>query len=315
MKGGLWIGMVLCLLRGPLLFAADEAVMLKVNLKQGDIFQEQRHSSALLIIQLHDARSITTEYNSDITITGEVVSVDPDGAMQTRHTIDALKLDGSSPAFSFKFDSADVSGIITPAVQFLNDLIGKSYTMQSNSDGSYKLEGVSELVETMKKYLPDENANERAYLESMFEGLQSSNSWRNIYPPHPVKVNDTWEIEPRFFSGKGAQEDLFKADNKLTCRLKERRDGTAVIELLLPAGSEELVSTFKNDRGIRTQSFKFTGVVEIDEASGWIKLADVKMEAEAVMGPLDGSSQEVITFVAEIHSAMSLPGLARPGGI
>src|SRR5690606_17767685 len=182
----------ICLTAGA--YGADtQPTELRFNLRAGDKYlfssiMKQHITQTVMGQQMKTTQDVTTDYIYDIR------SV-KDGITTIQVTFDKIKMDtdvGGLQQISFDSDNPDAA---SSELKAISGLIGKSFSMQVNSEGRVeKIEGLAELIGSQ------EGAQSELLKQSFSDSsmAQSMNMMTNIYPGKPVNVGDQWT---KSFSG------------------------------------------------------------------------------------------------------------------
>jgi hypothetical protein len=292
------------------LYGETGAVDLRLRLQQGQSFgvlwtMEQEITQQLPQFEQKMSQTIRMGYTHD------VLQIDAAGAAVMTCTYHSVfcKLDG--PMGVVEYDSSNPPDFVPPAARGFAALIGESFTATIAADGTVTdIQGVGQMLDRMVERLelpPGPMGDSlKGQLRRQFgdqalrEGLERMMA---IYADRPVVVGDSWTKQVALSVGMP-----MILENAWT--LKDRRDGMAIIDLRSSVKpNPEAPPLEMGPMKIRyALSGEQTGIIEIDEATGWTvrgKLTqhfsgDMTMEAgpdaPQAPGPIPMSIDSVITL-------------------
>lgn len=148
---------------------------------------------------------MTIEQSTSQTLRGVAEDVAPDGTTTLRQSVEAVKMEMSSPMFTMAYDSANPAAADNPMSAMLKDIlsamIGESFVVVIAPTGEVqKVEGASKLAEKIFKNVPQDPA-----AAGVIDGLKaniSDDALRAMFmqtfaqfPSRPLKAGDTWNSQ------------------------------------------------------------------------------------------------------------------------
>jgi hypothetical protein len=269
--------MLLALLMLKPVWGADQ-VELARRYKLGDKIN-QKITAEYHYIETNPQMKVEITMNFGFGIGYEVMAVDNQNNTVIKITFHTIAMRMAGPLGTMiDYDSSDPFMAMNQGNLILNSLLGLNYTVKFNSEGELvDVSGLDEAINQVDQKLPN-GIQKKSLLSTLraqmnFKSFAGASGNPDLYPKNPVAVGDTWGGLSEFdYNGIP-----MASENKYT--LKDRRAGIAVIEA---------TSQVRPARGDNQFAGVQTGVLEIDEATGWPLSMQLKQEFSSPSK--DGSS-------------------------
>lgn len=299
-------------------------VDLKLQLKKGD-------KQSVHIVQTTsttpsaDAPGLEMGSTTEITYTFDVQDVDAIGDASVKATFDQAEQNSFTSMGSGAMPGFDMNALTGGVGKAMKSVQGDSFSLKLASDGKVSgVQGMSAISKKVADKLEVPEGPMKAMLKPMLQQQIAAalsdaamekqlNGALAIYPPTPVRVNESWTLDSDASEKLGGMMDVnMKSSRKLT--LKSIQGSTATIEV-----ASTISGTSSGAGAVPNVPIKFnveitgdeTGSIDVDIPTGWIKRTNtvqkinstVKIEgAEAFMPP--DKAKEGIKMSFEIKSVV-----------
>ena len=191
---GLWCGSSLA----PVV-AGVQDVTLSYKWAKGDTLRYRIvQQSTTNISGIPGMGEMTIDQSTSQIFKASTEDVAADGTARVRQTIEAMKMEMTSPMFSMAYDSANAAAADPMLKGLLSPMLGESFTIVFAPTGDVqKVEGLSAVADKMFRAMPQDPA-----MAGMLDGLKnnvSDDAMRAMlkqtfaqFPSRPVKVGDSW---------------------------------------------------------------------------------------------------------------------------
>lgn len=198
----------------------------------------------------------------------DVKKVNSDGTFDLTITTKSMKMEQVNPMMNMRFDSDNPeNNEPKDMVDGLNNMIGKKFDVVVDKQGNVKSVNVEgNLFDGVFDNIPG-GEQMAAQFESQFgenaiKGALSQTI--GFFPDKPVKVGDTWVKNTTAEMG-------MKLDLQTTYTLKERKNGTVIIEFVSDAKTDPKEAPLEMMGMTMSYDIKGTtkGTITVDEKTGW----------------------------------------------
>jgi len=283
---------------------AEEKVDLKLRLEKGQSYKTKT-TQDMKINQTVPGQVVTITQKTEMRNMYTVEDVQADSTLVLKVTYDAIlsKIWIPDPNQNIEYDSSDTSvSSDNPIASIFGAIAGQSLIITITSDGHVKeIKGADALWERIQEKINElsEGGPERAGMETQMKMQYSEEALKtntensfNMYPDNPIGIGDTWQRKTTMNQGFPMVIDAIYT-------LKERKNGIAVIDVFAMIQTNRDVGPIEMgpDKIQYNMSGSVTGIMEIQESTGWIKHSNQNMR-------LTGS---IIVQSPEIQQPISMP--------
>lgn len=198
----------------------------------------------------------------------DVKKVNTDGTFDLTITTKSMKMEQVNPMMNMRFDSDNPeNNEPKDMVDGLNNMIGKKFDVVVDKQGAVKSLNVEgNLFDGVFDNIPG-GEQMAAQFESQFgeNAIKSALSQTlGFFPDKPVKIGDTWVKNTTSEMG-------MKLDLQTTYKLKERKNGIAIIEFVSDAKTDPKEAPLEMMGMTMSYDIKGTmkGTIIVDEKTGW----------------------------------------------
>lgn len=240
----------------------------------------------------------------------DVRGVDAEGNTDLGVTLAALLYDMSLPGMPLTSRLDTTDPLTPPAGQnaSLAALVGDGYMVRIDPLGRLvKVEGMNDMIERVMARLGLEESQREDIRQSLMQGATPSDSFPSsyiagFYPTAPVRIGDSWQS----LSSTNVNGILMLMENTYT--LTARGHGAAMIEVqsvLKSQQAEVRVAALDGEPEIVMQGWQ-EGVLEMNEANGWITKADLEQDLKGVVTAYDPETNKVMAVEISLRTSYSL---------
>jgi hypothetical protein len=220
-----------------------------------------------------------------------VEDVSPEGNLRLRSRMEEVKMDmDAGPNMQMSYDSTDTTSAPPAGLEVLAKLAGMEAVVTLSPAGKVVSVETDEEEPSLAEPTPAAQGVPMLSNGSTEDAVRQMYDLA-VYPPGPVSIGDTWEVE-----FPGLSELPVEADAQAVFKLRDRSGGRAYIDMTGDIEAEQKQSTPVGNISLTLQA-DLDGEIIMDEATGCIltseATADMKVKVKAPGGMMGGGSQDM----------------------
>lgn len=241
--------------------AADDAVLLRLNVKQGEVFHMNTTTTQKTTTRV-SGQDVDVEQNMEFGVAYSFDRVQPDGSLDVTCTYETIKFSVKSSMMELMYDSKAPKKSDKQLAKAFGPMVGASIQMRMSPTGRVlEVKGVKELT---TKMFASMSPTQRQDMEKWITAQSNSNTIMaglNQYPENPVRIGESWNTQTAVDLG-------FPVNVRTTYVLKGSQGGSNMIGVNAEITSGPPKTAAKGAATPSHLKGSQSGTVEVDAKTG-----------------------------------------------
>lgn len=276
--------------------AADDAVLLRMNLKAGQEYKLETATTTKTVTQMSGSKMDVTQ-SSTFQVAYSVDKIEADGTIDLTCTYEGIKFGIKSSMMNAVYDSRTPKKSDSSLAGIFGPMVGAKIQLRMAPTGQViETKGVKELIAKMSASMaPAQKQN----MDKMVAGLMNSNTLLgglSEYPEKPVHAGDSWSTQT-------VNDMMFPINVRTTYVFKGSQGGSNMIDVSSEITPGPVKGGAKGSAAVSSLKGGTAGTIEVDAKTGWPVRSRLTQKINAEM--TSQSNGKTVTTPTTVESTVT----------